>query len=77
MRLSLIQYETMNDEIDTDRTDITVTKIETELNWFSRKERWWARIGTIHGLNLIPLIYVIRPDKPDGWDLNQAMNDQE
>ena len=43
-------------------------KIATGLDWYTWTEQFTNYLAAIRGVNDVPLTYVIRKDKPEGWD---------
>lgn len=55
-----------------------VDKISTGLKWYTWQNKFSNYLSTIRGVGDTPLSYIIRPDKPQGWNpMTDAANDEE
>jgi len=55
-----------------------IPKISSGLEWYTWNEQWENYLSSIRGVGDVPLSYVIRRDKPAGWDPEtDAANEEE
>jgi hypothetical protein len=55
-----------------------VEKITTGIGWYNWQQRFENYLSQVRGVGNVPLLYVIRRDKPDGWDpATDAKNETE
>ena len=62
---------------DADTAKIEVGKIQTDLNWFDWAESFESLCESKHGVNQVPLSYVIRRDKGAGWTPDMAPTESQ
>ena len=55
-----------------------IPKISSGLEWYTWNEQWENYLSSIRGVGDVPLSYIIRRDKPAGWDPEtDAENEEE
>ena len=57
--------------------DIDVGTVDLELGWWVWKEKFTSRMENKRGAGGIPLVCVIRENKPPGWTVAQATSEIE
>ena len=62
---------------DADPVEIVVGKIETELEWWNWKDRFYSRLDNINGALDAPIAHICRPTMPAGWTIAQATSETE
>ena len=66
MRNAIRQCMVDESDKDIDKVEINIGKIDTNLGWWTFKERLSTKLKNMVGLDGTPLIYVIAPIKPAG-----------
>lgn len=54
-----------------------VEKIQTGIDWYTWNEKFENYLSSIRGVEDVPLTYVIRRDKPPGWDPETDSSNEE
>ena len=77
MRNAIRQCAVDESEKDSDKVEIKIGKIDTDLGWWTFKEKLSTKLENMLGLEGTPLVYIIAPVKPAGWTILDAVNDLE
>ena len=77
MRDAIRQCAVDESEKDSDKVEIKIGKIDTDLGWWTFKEKLSTKLENMSGLEGTPLVYIIAPAKPAGWTILDAVNDLE
>ena len=75
MRNAIRQFLVDKNDKDSNEVKINIGKIDTNLGWWTFKEKLSTKLENMLGLDGTPLIYAIAPVKPTGWTVLDAVDD--
>ena len=77
MRDAIRQYAVNENDKDSNRVEFKIGRIDTDLGWWTFKEKPFIKLENMLGLEGTSSVYIIAPVKPAGWTILDAVNDFE